>query len=147
MHALAEVERFEEAAAARDRLQVLARALARERTIDTVRRAARVLTEGPDGPVEIVHGRLVIDGSADSPENAEPCTPNPRAMEEAITLLDGELRPGRDEIDELLVVARWLLSKRVAARMRVRDVAGTLASALPTVPDYEPPRDAARLRG
>ena len=78
----------------------------------------------------------MIDGSARFPERVE-----------AITLLDGDLRPGRDEIDELLVVARWLLSKRVAARMRVRDVAGTLASALPTVPDYEPPRDAARLRG
>ena len=136
MHALAGAERFEEAAAARDRLRVLARALARERTVDTVRRAARVVTDGPDGTIEIVHGHLVIDGV---PGRTPRALPFP-------TLAAPELRPARDEIDELLVVARWLLSKRVAARVRVHTVAGTLASALPSVPDYEPPRDAARLR-
>jgi DNA polymerase-3 subunit epsilon len=136
MHTLAGAERFEEAATARDRLGVLARALARERTVDTVRRAARVLTDGPDGRVEIVHGHLVLDGLAPRFVTSMPF--------EALEPVD-EPRPARDEIDELLVVARWLLSKRVAARTRVHDVAGTLASALPTLPDYAPPRDAARL--
>jgi DNA polymerase-3 subunit epsilon len=136
MHTLAGAERFEEAALARDRLRVLSRALARERTVDTVRDAARVLTDGPDGRIEIVHGHLVLPGSAPRFVTESPLEPFAPAHAP---------RPARDEIDELLVVARWLLSKRVAAKVRVRDVAGTLASALPALPDYEPPRDAARL--
>jgi DNA polymerase-3 subunit epsilon len=136
MRALAGVERFEEAALARDRLRVLARALARERTVDTVRQAARVLTDGPDGRIEIVHGHLVLEGSAPRFFTAAALEPFAPVHEP---------RPARDEIDELLVVARWLLSKRVAAKVRVDDVAGTLASALPALPDYEPPRDAVRL--
>jgi DNA polymerase-3 subunit epsilon len=132
MHALAEAERFEEAGAARDRLRVLARALDRDRTVDTVRHAGRIVTDGPDGPIEIVDGHLVLADDRDG-----------RCDDEAG---GAGTRPARDEIDELLVVARWLLSKRVAARVRVCTVAGTFASALPTVPDYEPPRDAARVR-
>ncbi len=135
MHALSGVERFEEAAAARDRLRALARALARERTVDTVRQAARIVADGPDGLIEIVHGHLVV---------TEPAAGGPELPARS-TITDGNARPARDEIDELLVVARWLLSKRVAARVRVRDVAGTLASTLPSVPDYELPCDPARV--
>jgi hypothetical protein len=134
MHALAEAERFEEAAAARDRLRVLARALARDRTVDTVRRAGRIVTDGPDGPIEIAAGHLVLADDCNNSTSGPASEPGASA------------RPPRDEIDELLVVARWLLSKRVAAQVRVQAVAGTFASALPTVPDYEPSRDPARLR-
>jgi DNA polymerase-3 subunit epsilon len=148
MQSLAATERFEEAAATRDRLRLLVRTLTRERTVDTVRRAARILTDGPDGPMEIVAGHLVI---ADLPLPASAVSaPDRLAGLDApgtagVATSPTDPRPARDEIDELLVVARWLLSKRVASRLRVRDVAGTLASALPTVPDYEPPREAAWL--
>jgi DNA polymerase-3 subunit epsilon len=139
MNAMADAERFEEAAATRDRLRVLARALARDRTVDTVRRAGRIVTDGPDGPIEIVAGHLVLadDGDLSTTGSTGEPTREPASA---------SARPPRDEIDELLVVARWLLSKRVAARVRVQAVAGTFASVLPTVPDYEPSRDPARLR-
>ena len=54
-----------------------------------------------------------------------------------LTLLppDSASAPGRDEVDELLVVARWLLGPSRDAR-RVRRVDGTLASQLPAIPRY-----------
>jgi DNA polymerase-3 subunit epsilon len=118
MHELARAERYEEAAITRDRLGALARALERQRLVHAVRTAGRVVLEDTHGVVEVDGGRLV-EGLV---------TPPPRDVDRA---------PARDEIDELLVVARWLFGKPRAAR-RLQRVDGVLASALPALPSYAP---------
>jgi DNA polymerase-3 subunit epsilon len=124
MHALAAVERFEEAAITRDRLAALARALERERLVNAVRTAGRVVLEDLHGVVEIDGGRLVErDRMLLTPDLSRP--------------------PQRDEIDELLVVARWLFGTSRGAR-RIRRVDGTLASSLPALPSYVPARTEAQ---
>jgi DNA polymerase-3 subunit epsilon len=127
MHALATDERYEEAAITRDRLGALARALERQRLVHAVRNAGHVVLEDAHGVVELDGGRLV-EGMT---------TPPPPAPNRA---------PARDEIDELLVVARWLLGTPRAAR-RVQRVDGVLASVLPALPSYAPmPNGATALR-
>lgn len=114
MLALACDERFEEAALARDRLDVLTRALERQRLLEQVAAAQDVELVGPDGPVRLRSGRLLLGAGPGS------------AGEEAGTT-DG---PGSAE--ELLVVARWL--RKHAGRIRLVRVDGVLASRLPALP-------------
>ena len=60
MHLLAADDRFEEAADVRNRASTLAQALRRQRRLDGLRRAGRVVLRLPDhGQVELDHGRLV----------------------------------------------------------------------------------------
>ncbi|HET9729249.1 MAG TPA: DEDD exonuclease domain-containing protein [Acidimicrobiia bacterium] len=115
MHRLAREERFEEAAATRDRLSALARALIRRRMVDTLRRAPRIVVDAPTGRVELRHGRVILPGDETLPAPA----------------LD--LPPARDEVDEIVVVARWL--ERTAGQLRLARVDGCLASTLPRVVD------------
>jgi len=130
MHALAAAERFEEAAATRDRLAGLARALERQRLVRAVRAAGRVVLHDEWGTVELDGGRLV---DTTLPE-VRPLPP------------DADRPVGRDEIDELLVVARWLLGTPRGAR-HLLEVDGTLASVLPPLPRYvAAPSPAAALR-
>ena len=117
MQRLAEDERFEEAAAARDRLSTLARAVDRRRAVRMLRAAARIRLATPDGVIELRHGRVLLDGEL--PEI------DPRA-----------------ETDEILLVARWL--QRNAEVLRVLDVDGVLASELPAPVQYQPRRDSAQ---
>ena len=124
MRALATDERFEEAGLTRDRLRALRNALDRRRLVETLSRAGRVVLDGPEGTLEIVRGHLVL------PEDrAVPRLPPPG---------DAASAPRRSEIDELLVVARWV--RKQAAELSLRVVGGTLASMLPALPSYEPPR-------
>src|SRR5205807_3799499 len=59
MEAMARAERFEEAAAARDRAAALARAIGRQRRLDGLRRAGRVVVEvAGEGGALLVGGRL-----------------------------------------------------------------------------------------
>ena len=128
MHALAEDERYEDAATTRDRLGALARALERQRLVHAVRTAGRVVLEDAHGLVEVDGGRLV-EGLM---------TPPPSDLRRA---------PARNEIDELLVVARWLFGTPRAQR-RVQRVDGVLASVLPALPSYAPvATEATALRG
>ncbi len=124
MQRLAESERFEEAAATRDRLGALARALARRRQVDALRGAPRVEIDAIAGRIELRYGRLVV---ADGP-GAGPSTTDDAP--------DLALPPARDEIDELLVVARHLDAH--ARRLRLAEVEGTFASPRVSVPSYEP---------
>jgi DNA polymerase-3 subunit epsilon len=122
MHRLAAAERFEEAALTRDRLAALVRALARRDTADAVRRTPRVRLVRPDRTVvELRFGRLVIEHGpgADDPTITEPDLARP---------------PARDEIDELLIVARALGKPR--RDLALVDVDGTLASPVPSVVGY-----------
>jgi DNA polymerase III subunit epsilon len=98
MHALAEDERFEEAASARDRMRALAEALARSR-VDAWLLAADVELSQPDGRrVAIRRGALVL--REDEPPLGEPCP--------------------RERSDELAVLRAWLA--RHPSRLLAADV-------------------------
>jgi DNA polymerase III subunit epsilon len=126
LRTLVSSERFEEAGATRDRLRALVRALERRRLATELRAAGRLVLEGPEGRVELMQGRLVLDGQVPPP-----------------------LAPGvlpRGAIDEVLLVARWLRDESHRGRIRVLEVEGTLASALVPLPSYEPVRRPAVVR-
>ena len=115
---LAAAQRFEEAALARDRLSALARALRRQRLLELMTGAGRVVVEAPEGRVELDAGRLVgVTG-------------------EPVPLVPGPV--GRAEVDEVLVVGRWLEERARAGRLRLLHAEGELASPLPALPTYEP---------
>jgi DNA polymerase-3 subunit epsilon len=118
---LVRAERFEEAATARDHLAAVAGALERQRLVDGLCQAGRVVVDGPEGRVEIADGRVVLP---DDPPTAP--------------WLGATGVAARDEIDELLEVARWL--RRRAATLRLVSVSGTLASPRAPLPRYVPRR-------
>lgn len=126
MHAMARAERFEEAAFARDRLAALSRTVQRHRRLERLRAAGRVVLDGPAGCVEIVDGRLVLD---DDPLGLDRV---------AGPVWIDDRPPPRELFDELLVVARWLDHDATDFRLRAAD--GPLASPLPALSRYEPPR-------
>lgn len=117
MARLADDERFEEAASTRDRLSALTRALRRAQVVASLRRAPRVVLDSAEGRVELRHGRVVLDddGPADHPP------------------VDLASPPRREEIDELLTVARWLAKPSTSVALVSAD--GLLASPLPRVPE------------
>jgi DNA polymerase-3 subunit epsilon len=128
MHALVDVERFEEAALTRDRLGALARALERDRLVRAAHAAGWVTIRDAHGTVHIDHGRLVGDPGAAHGRTDEPTAP-----------------PERAEIDELLVVARYLFGPAGGTRLLLH-ADGLLASPLPALPRYAPAPSAARAR-
>ena len=129
MRHLASVERFEEAAATRERLATLSRAITRMRMVEQVRAARWLVVDGAEGRLELHHGRLVL-------------TEGPGADAGALAPPDAALPPARDAIDELLVTARHL--GKAATSLRLQRAAGTYASALPVVPSYEMTRSRER---
>ena len=76
MAGLASAERFEEAAATRDRLAALSRAISRQRTVEQLRAARSLVVDGPEGRLELTHGRLDLrdgpGGERDSPAPVRP---------------------------------------------------------------------------
>jgi DNA polymerase-3 subunit epsilon len=129
MARLAHAERFEEAAATRDRLAALARALYRRRVVEQLQAAERVLLDTPEGRVELRQGRMVLPedrGALDEPSAG--ATPTPGA-------------PAREHIDELLTIARWL--SQHAHRVRLVTARGSFASVVPKLPTYVASRSAA----
>jgi DNA polymerase-3 subunit epsilon len=146
MEALAEAERFEEAADARDRAAALAGALARQRRLDGLRRAGRVVLDVPGtGAAELAHGRLVRvrrrlqdeDGSA--PELPLQPAPAPSSAPPP----PGPLAPS--EVDEVACVARWL--EESAAKVRLVSCDGELASPVAVLPRFDPAPARRTLRG
>jgi DNA polymerase-3 subunit epsilon len=118
MHRLADAERFEEAAATRDRLGALALALQRRRTVAMWRSVAQLVVECDGQRVEIRRGLVVWPD--DDTDGLDP------ALERA---------PGAD-FAEILTVDRW--AARNAGRLRVAAVDGELASTLPRIAGREP---------
>lgn len=112
MHRLAEAERFEEAAATRDRIDALARALERRRTVEMWRRVPRAVFEVDGCRLELRYGRLLLDD--DDP--AEHRTPHAGCA------------PTSAEVAEILTVARWM--QRNARRVRLLAADDQLASPL-----------------
>ncbi len=137
MSALADAERFEEAADVRERAGALAQALARQRRLDTLVRAGRLVVDvRGTGGAELVRGRLVRAWGAGP-------TSQPSLLE-----LDGtcgpvdptELLPDRPIpkhlADELQCVASWLDER--APRVRIVHCDEGLMSHLPVVPSFTP---------
>ncbi len=142
MARLAAAERFEEAAATRDRLAALVRALARRDAADAVRAAPQLTVSRADGTsFDVRYGRMVIE-----------LGPGADDLLARAATVDLAVPPARDEIDELLALARAFA--RPAAQLRIANVDGVLASRLPRLSTYEPVtpapgpgREAGRERG
>jgi DNA polymerase-3 subunit epsilon len=124
MRQLAAAHRFEEAADVRDRAAALARALSRQRRLDALVRAGRLVVEGPGGERALLdRGRLVSSAGAPpppaGPPDGDPAAPLPTAL-----------------VDEVACVSSWL--EAAASRLRVVDCTGGLAWPLPRLPRFEP---------
>jgi len=122
MRALAESERFEEAADVRDRAAALARALARQRQHDGLRRAGRVELDVGGEAVVLVAGRLAGPTSQlplGDDDEANPAGPLPRHL-----------------LDELACVASWIDGE--GRRARLLHCEEWWASPLPPLPRFEP---------
>ncbi|MDQ6797199.1 MAG: DEDD exonuclease domain-containing protein [Actinomycetota bacterium] len=141
MTALAEAERFEEAAVTRDRAPALARALHRQRRLDRLRRAGRVELElAPRDGSSRPPRRLVLDcgrllDAADSDHDTldlwpAECDAEPEPDDQPDVPL------ARHLVDELACVASWLDAE--AHRLRLVHCDGELASFLPPVPLLSP---------
>ena len=138
MAALAAAERYEEAADVRDRAAALARALARQRQLDGLRRAGRVEIEVADPARRVVlsggrlaagPGQLALDDDADlAASGADPHGPLPRHL-----------------VDELSCVASWLEAE--ARRVRLVHCEAPWAVPLPRLPRFEPVRAKGGGRG
>ncbi len=134
MRDLAGAERFEEAADVRDRAAALARALARHRRLESLRRAGRVELDVDGSVVVLTGGRLSIaagDGVGAGPlalfdADSPPEEPEPPG--------DGPLP--RHLVDEVSCVAAWLDADGRSARLMSCE--GPWTSPLPALPRYEP---------
>ena len=139
MRALAGAQRYEEAAAVRERASALSAALARQRRLDGLRQAGRIALEvDGEGGALLDGGRLV---SAWAAGPAAPGTvPLPFVPAGGSPGAGGPLP--RHLADEVLCVAAWL--DRTATRVRLTECDGALASPFPCLPRFEPSRPAAR---
>lgn len=134
MRALAAAQRYEEAAATRERAAALSGALVRQRRLDALRRAGRVSLEVEGEGFALLDGGRLVSARAGAEEPATlpfpPSEPSPPAG------ADGPLP--RHLADEVLCVASWL--DRSAARIRLGRCEGNLSSSLPSLPRFQPGR-------
>jgi DNA polymerase-3 subunit epsilon len=125
MRDLAAAERFEEAAEMRDRASALAAAIARQRRLDGLRRAGRLVLDLPgEVAVELDGGRLVGTWSPDQ----LPLT--------TLDVHDAAAPLPRSAADEVACIAAWL--DKEAHRVRVVSCDGELASPIRRVPRFAP---------
>ena len=147
--ALATAQRFEEAADVRDRAAALAHALRRQRRMDGLRRAGRLLIDLPGGGgAELVGGRLLrcwgpdgsvpLAGLAGADDEADPAPDEPAEPDlPGLPGLGPPLPPPtRDVADELMCIAAWL--EREASRVRLARCDRGLAEPYPPLPSFEP---------
>lgn len=136
---LAGSDRYEEAAEVRDRAALLARALARQRRIDSLRAAGRIHLAVDGADIEIMDGRLVAAGRGQG-----------RWEELAVSLgPDGDpgaswptpLPPQR--ADECAALASWLEGN--ADRVTLLDAEHGWAVRSAAIPDFAPIGGLARL--
>ena len=124
MLAMASAERFEEAADLRDRANALASAIGRQRRLDGLRRARRVVLELADGVViELDGGRLA----------------DHRSGQLRFITDDDELPLPRSAADEVACIAAWLAKD--ASRVRLVSCDGELSSPVAPVPTFTPAAD------
>jgi DNA polymerase-3 subunit epsilon len=131
MQRLAGEERFEEAAATRDRLAALSRALRRRALVHALRAAGRLTLDTDEGRIVLDRGLLVLPD--DDPVSLAGASEGHG---------DPELPAAREEIDELLTIGRWLGDRATA--VRVVHATGLYAEPLPGVRAYEAGRAGSR---
>jgi DNA polymerase-3 subunit epsilon len=142
MRALAQAERFEEAADVRDRAAALAAALKRQHRFDALRRAGRVVVE-VDGSsqAEIKGGRLVAAWSL-GPQGITavplPIDLDPAAPDHVATHAEGDDTPEplpKALADELACVASWF--DRQSHRIKVLHADGDPRPPTLALPSFE----------
>ena len=129
MAVLADARRFEDAAVTRDQLAAIRGAVERQRLVDGLREAGRLVVAGPDGDIEIVDGRLVLPD--DAPTLASTSTVG--RSRPATRSTSCSRSPGGCDAE--------------AATLRPRLVTGTLASRRPPLVPLRGPASASPLRG
>lgn len=130
--ALADEERYEEAADVRDRGAALSATLRRQRRFDLLRRAGRVRFQVGNAWAELDNGLLSRCGGIDDP----PSLLDLREPDATPPTVAGP--PTRSEADELLCIARWLDEN--AHRISLELTTGELAEPLPRLPTFVPPK-------
>lgn len=134
MESLADAERYEGAAVARDRAAALAGALRRQRRFDRLRAAGRIVLELPGGGgAEVSRGRLVRSWGESKASDGV----GPFAGQLALDLVEIPPRDGplpTEMADELTYVASWL--DRYAGNVRLVEVDGSFTSPLPALPSF-----------
>ena len=135
MHELAQAERYEEAADMRDRAAALSSALERRRRLERLRASGRVIvTTDTGGGVELRDGLFVRtwnhshDTQALFAPDAPGAAPGPAVA--------------RDQVDEMLAVARWLDTN--TGRLEVVEGDPCLISAVPPLPRFRAAHDPVR---
>jgi DNA polymerase III subunit epsilon len=131
MTTLAAEERYEEAAAVRDRAAALARALARQQRLHALRHAGRVTIAVPgEGGAVLAAGHLLGAWG--------PAEPGPGLLAELEPQAPLSAPVPREAADELACVSAWLEAR--AGRLRLVECEGGLAWPLPRLPRLEPAR-------
>lgn len=128
IQALAAARRFEEAASVRDRAGALSRALTRQRRLDALRGAGRLVLGRPDG------GRVVLDGGR-LVEGGRVVDPADR-LEGLDRPVDVTVPLAREAVDELICVLQWM--DRHAGRLRLEEASAGLAWPAPLLHDFQP---------
>ncbi|MBV8387140.1 MAG: hypothetical protein JO155_10145, partial [Acidimicrobiia bacterium] len=100
----------------------LARALARQRRLESLRRSGRLEVEDAEGRRLVLGAGRLLDGPLFATDDAVDATD------------DGPIP--RELADEVSCVAAWLDAE--ASRLRLVACDGELASPLPRLPSYEP---------
>jgi DNA polymerase III subunit epsilon len=141
MRELAAAERFEEAVTARDRAAALAGAIARQRRIEGLQRAGRIVLRVGGVTSELEAGRLVRAFTGDQPPLAlaAPTTGEPTWTALPLLPAPAPAPPPpvqRELADELACVASWL--DREAHRIELLACDGELASPVDRLPRYRP---------
>ncbi len=157
MLALAGDDRFEEAADVRDRAAALASSIRRQRRLDGLRRAGRLVVHVPGGGAELRHGTLVrawgegdpTDGPGGpalfaeaDPSPIDPSSPGVPSLPAVGLPLELRDPLPRDRADELACVAAWLDQR--AGHVRVGHCDAGLAVPLPALPSFTPTEGATR---
>ena len=136
MRDLAADERFEEAAATRDRLEAFTDAIARQRLVDRQRRTPSVVVEHASGDrFELRRGQLRRHWAPVPADAAPQLDVDPGRTIEALPPDPGPVSDGplaADLCDELLLAARWF--DRNADRLRLVHVDGELSSPIRPLP-------------
>ena len=121
-----------EPADVRERAAALSAALERQRRLERLRVAGRVLIEvDTGGGAELVNGHLVASWADHQP----PLGLGAETPADATVV-------GTAEVDELLCVSRWLDEQ--AGQFRLTHCDGGLASPLPRLPTFTPSRRRSR---